>query len=131
MRYSYEFKKSAVEMYRQGQWINTPDGVKQQAFRKKVVEWYLREKAQGPEAYKHKNQNRNWTPEDKLELVSKVIAGCSIRSVAFEAGINDGMLYQWVRKYKIEQNRCAMACQGCGAVSSTSSKIGSDRIVPR
>ena len=88
-------------MYRQGQWINTPDGVKQQAFRKKVVEWYLREKAQGPEAYKHKNQNRNWTPEDKLELVSKVIAGCSIRSVAFEAGINDGMLYQWVRKYKI------------------------------
>ena len=101
MRYSYEFKKSAVEMYRQGQWINTPDGVKQQAFRKKVVEWYLREKAQGPEAYKHKNQNRNWTPEDKLELVSKVIAGCSIRSVAFEAGINDGMLYQWVRKYKL------------------------------
>ena len=38
---------------------------------------------------------------DKLELVSKVIAGRSITSVAFDAGINDGMLYQWVRKYKL------------------------------
>ena len=36
-----------------------------------------------------------------------------------------------IRETEIEQNRCAMACQGCGAVSSTSSKIGSDRIVPR
>ena len=36
-----------------------------------------------------------------------------------------------IPKIEIEQNRCAMACQGCGAVSSTSSKIGSDRIVPR
>ena len=101
MRYSYEFKKNAVELYRQGQWVETPEGVKQSTFRSKIREWYRRENAQGPEAYKHKNQMRNWTPEDKLELVSKVIAGNSITSVAFDAGINDGMLYQWVRKYKI------------------------------
>ena len=101
MRYSYEFKKNAVELYRQGQWVKTPEGIKQKSFRDKIVQWYRREEAQGPEAYKHKNQNRNWTPEDKLELVAKVIAGCSIASVAFEAGINDGMLYQWVRKYKL------------------------------
>ena len=101
MRYSYEFKKNAVELYRQGRWIETPEGVTQSSFRRKIREWHRRESAQGPESYKHKNQNRNWTPEDKLELVSKVIAGNSITSVAFDAGINDGMLYQWVRKYKI------------------------------
>ena len=32
---------------------------------------------------------------------------------------------------QIEQNRCAMACQGCDAIFSTFSKKGSDRIVPR
>ncbi len=30
-----------------------------------------------------------------------------------------------------EQNRCAMACQGCGAVFYFFPKKGSDRIVPR
>ena len=101
MRYSYEFKKNAVEMYRQGRWVDTPEGVNQNTFRHKIKEWYRREEAQGSESYKHKPQNRNWTPDDKLELVSKVIAGHSITSVAFNAGINDGMLYQWVRKYKL------------------------------
>jgi len=33
-------------------------------------------------------------------------------------------------KLQIEQNRCAMACQGNGAVF-TFSKKGSDRIIPR
>jgi transposase-like protein len=101
MRYSYEFKKNAVELYRQGKWIETPVGVSQKSFRDKVREWNRREKAQGPEAYKHNTHNRVWTPDDKLELVLKVIAGHSITSVAFDAGINDGMLYQWVRKYKL------------------------------
>lgn len=36
----------------------------------------------------------------KLELVLKVIAGIPKRKVAIEAGINSGMLYQWVYKYK-------------------------------
>ena len=35
-----------------------------------------------------------------------------------------------IRQIQIEQNRCAMACQGCGA-AFLFSKIGSDRIVPR
>ena len=35
-----------------------------------------------------------------------------------------------LRQLGIEQNRCAMACQGYGAVFSIPSKIGSDRFVP-
>lgn len=50
---------------------------------------------------KHKDFNKNWTPEEKLELVSQLLAGKANLAVAIEAGINEGMLYQWVRKYKV------------------------------
>ena len=40
MRYSYELKKKAVELYRQGQWMETPEGVKQNTFRHKIREWH-------------------------------------------------------------------------------------------
>ena len=33
-------------------------------------------------------------------MVSKVLAGNSIKSIAIEYGINDGQLYSWVNKYK-------------------------------
>lgn len=38
----------------------------------------------------------------KLELISKVIAGTPRTKVAIEAGINAGLLYQWVHKYKLQ-----------------------------
>ena len=36
----------------------------------------------------------------KYELVARVLAGQSNMSVAISAGINNGLLYTWVRKYK-------------------------------
>ena len=101
MRYSYEYKRKCVELYRQGVYPQTPEGISEKSFKTTVRKWFRMENAQGPDALKHKGQNRIWTPEDKLELVSQVLSGKSHRSVAFEAGIHDGMLYQWVRKYKI------------------------------
>lgn len=62
--------------------------------------WVRTEDSRGPEALKHKNFNRNWTPEERLELVSQVMSGKSCVSVAIEAGIQDRLLYQWVQKYK-------------------------------
>ena len=100
-RYSYEFKRKCVEMYRSGRWPETPSGIKQDNFRKMVRKWVRLEEANGPEVLKHKSSNKVWKPEERLELVSKVIAGKSITSVAIENGIQDGMLYQWVCKYKI------------------------------
>lgn len=101
MRYSYEFKRKCVEMYRQGIFPDAPDGVSKKLFRDTVRKWVRIEDAQGPEALKHKSQNKVWSVEEKYELVSQVLAGNSNKSVAFNAGIDDGMLYQWVRKYKI------------------------------
>ena len=66
-----------------------------------VCEWVRTEDANGPEVLKHKNCNKAWTPEERLELVMQVIAGKSNKSVALVNGIDHGMLYRWVRKYKI------------------------------
>ena len=101
MRYSYEFKRKCVEMYYQGNYPDTPEGISTKRFRSNIREWVRIEESCGPDALRHKEHNKNWTPEEKLELVVQVIAGASIKSVAVSAGINDGMLYQWVRKYKI------------------------------
>ena len=100
MRYSYEFKSKCVELYRQGIWPETPEGIKQKRFRETIRQWVRIEDSFGPDALRHKNQNKIWTAEERYSLVAQVIAGKSCKSVAVSAGINDGMLYQWVRKYK-------------------------------
>ena len=100
MKYSYEFKKECVESYREGKWPDTPEGVEEKNFHDSIRKWFRLEEVHGPEILKHGN-NINWTPDEKLEIVSKVIAGKSIKSTAIENGINEGQLYSWVNNYKI------------------------------
>ena len=100
MRYSYEFKRKCVELYREGKYPETPEGLSGERFHGMVRLWARLEDAHGPEALKHYTSIRNWTPEDKYELVSQVLSGRSKEAVAVEAGIGSGLLYQWVRKYK-------------------------------
>ncbi len=101
MRYSYEFKRKCVELYREGKYPDTPESIASRRFHEKIREWVRIEDACGPEALKHQEHQKNWTPESRYELVAQVIAGKSITSVALEAGISPGLLYQWVRKYKV------------------------------
>ena len=100
MRYSYEFKRKCVELYRNGQWPDTPEGIKESNFKLKVRRWVRIEDECGPEALRHKSQNKEWTAEERYALVAQVLAGKSCLSVAVSAGISNGLLYQWVRKYK-------------------------------
>ena len=100
MRYSYEYKKNCVELYRQGKWPETPDGIKESNFHIMIRRWYHLENANGPEVLQHKGTNKVWLPDEKLAVISQVIAGKSIQEVATLSGINSGMLYQWVQKYK-------------------------------
>ena len=101
MRYSYEFKRKCVEMYRNGIVPDVPKGISRYRFIHYLNDWMHLEDAQGPETLKPTRIYKNWSPEEKLELVSRVIAGESNKSVATSVGIADAMLYQWVRKYKI------------------------------
>ena len=102
MRYSYEYKKMCVELYRQGKWVETPEGVKEKNFRDMIQIWARTEESCGVEALRHKNQNKVWTAEEKYELVAKVLAGESNRTTAIAAGIDKGLLYSWVRCYKMK-----------------------------
>ena len=101
MSYSYEFKRKCVDMYRHGQYPPPPEGVSKDVFHKTVRKWARMEDANGPDVLRHKNANKVWTPEEKLAIISLVLAGNSCKSVAFENGIDDGLLYRWIRKYKI------------------------------
>lgn len=102
MRYSYEYKRMCVELYQQGKWPEIPTGISEHSFRVTIQKWARIEKACGSEALRHKNQNKVWTAEEKYELAAKVLAGASNRETAFTAGISDGLLYSWVRCYKMK-----------------------------
>ena len=102
MKYSYEYKMKCVDLYRQGKWPETPDGLNQKGFHNKIREWVRIEEAQGPEALRHKAQNKVWSADEKYELVSKVLVGSSVTEIAVSAGIHSGLLYQWVRCYKMK-----------------------------
>ncbi len=100
MRYNYEFKKECVELYRQGKWMETPEDVNQHMFRDKIRYWSKLVDFHGEEILKHKEQNKDWSAEEKFKFISKVLAGNSCNSVAIEAGISNGQLYNWIYKYK-------------------------------
>ena len=101
MRYSYEFKRKCVEMYYRGEYPDTPSGVGDKRFHDTIREWVRIEESCGPDALRHKNQNKIWTPEERYALVARVLAGESNKAVALSSGISEGQLYQWVRKYKL------------------------------
>ena len=100
MRYSYEFKLKCIDLYNQGIWPETPEGISEKRFHDMIRQWKRLEMSNGPDTLKHTGTNKVWTPELKYELVAKVILGQSNKSVAITAGISDGQLYSWVRKYK-------------------------------
>ena len=101
MRYSKEFILESIDLYREGKWPETPEGIKSKKdFHKMIRRWVRREEAAGLDAFECKNRLR--TPEEKLDLVSKVIAGEPIMSVAMANGMNSGTLYKWVQDYKAQ-----------------------------
>ena len=88
MRYSYEFKLMCVELYHSGLYPDIPEGTNPDTLKRHIREWSELVDLHGPEVLKHKVFNKVWTPEEKLELVLKVIAGIPKRKVATEAGIS-------------------------------------------
>ena len=102
MKYSYEYKLMCVDLYRQGKWPDTPAGIKEKTFHDKIRVWVRQEEACGTDSLQPKNQNRVWTADEKYAYVAKVLAGESFKKVAISSGIECSLLYQWVRRYKIE-----------------------------
>ena len=64
MRYRHEYKLECIELYRQGIWTETPEGIKTTNFRKMIRYWVRIEEQNGPDALKHSGNNKVWTPEE-------------------------------------------------------------------
>ena len=61
MKYSYQYKRKYVEMYRSGEWPETPDNVQNRKnFRDMIRDWFRIEEEKGPEALRHKGTARKW-----------------------------------------------------------------------
>ena len=101
MRYSNQFKLECVELYYNGTYPETPNGISEWRFHKTVRSWVRLYEAGGEDALFHHSSNKVWTPEQRYELVARVIAGEACGTVATSEGINPGQLYQWVKRYKI------------------------------
>ena len=54
----------------------------------------------GIDGLKHNSFNKQWTVEQRFDLVAKVLSGDSITNVAKNAHLNPGQIYQWVKKYR-------------------------------
>ena len=101
MHYSYEFKLECVQFYKKtGTFPTTPKKVKPRSFKDKVRIWVRLYDKHGAEVLKRSNEHKNWTPEDKLVLINQYKNGKSINTVAIDFGINEGLLYSWIRKYE-------------------------------
>ena len=88
MRYSFEFKVKCVEMYERGEYPDTPNGITTRKFKDTIRKWKRMVDSLGVSVLRHKTKNKKWKPEEKLVLVSKILAGYSYNSVALENRIN-------------------------------------------
>ena len=111
MKYSWEFKLECVNKYKNGEYITHPGSSEQRRhFMYQVRQWVKNYDDFGIDGLKHSSSNKDWTPEKRFELVAKVLAGHSITSVAKNAHIGSGQLYQWVRRYN-EKGMDGLQCK--------------------
>ena len=61
MRYSYEFKKQAIELFYQGKWPKTPAGISTCTFRNQIIEWVKLERLRGSDLNKCRGTNKHWS----------------------------------------------------------------------
>jgi len=111
MKYSWEFKLECVNKYKSGEYIVLPRALmNRDTFMNHVREWVKNYDDLGINGLKHSPTNKNWTPEERFELVAKVLAGNSIKSVAKNAHVSNGPLCQWVRRYN-EKGMDGLQCK--------------------
>ena len=111
MKYSWEFKLGCVNKYKNGERINTSGSPGfHHNFMNHVRDWVATYDELGVDGLKHSPNNKDWTPEKRFELVAKVLAGNSITTVARNAHVNSGQLYQWVRRYN-EKGMDGLRCK--------------------
>jgi len=127
MKYDWKFKLDCVLKYKEGRRDFAPAACNKKAFLNHVRTWVKAFDDLGADGLKHSSANRAWTAEQRFELVAKALAGNSIASVAKNAHISSGQLYQWVKKYR-ENGMGGLECLRKGRPSKEGFSI---RIMPK
>ena len=101
MRYDEKFKRKCIEMYlKYGSYPETPEDVTTKTFHRRIRDWAHRYEINEGVTIVRK-RHKAWTPDEKLELVQRAIAGNSVTVLAAEADINPSVLYGWIKRYRI------------------------------
>lgn len=100
MKYDLNFKLDCVLKYKEGRRDFVPIGVSKTSFLTRVYSWVKAFDDLGVDGLKHSSSNKEWTVEQRFELVAKVLAGDSINNVAKNSHVDSGQLYKWVKKYR-------------------------------
>lgn len=100
MKYDNKFKLKCVKEYKNGNWVDTPEGVKCRNFRNMIIKWKKYFDLYGSASFDKKATNRSYTAEEKLDYVQQVLTGNTYQNVALKHHLEVSLLYQWVSKYK-------------------------------
>lgn len=102
-KYSYEFKKKCVELYRQNLELPTPSTITRNNFRGTVSYWSRLVEANGLDVLKPRTKKHKYLdPAEKLRIVNKILVVKNISQVAIENGLPERQVGRWVRIYETE-----------------------------
>ena len=110
MKYDYDFKLDCVLKYKKGIRDLEPAGADRYNFLNQVRYWVKLYDDLGPDGLIHEPKVKAWTKEQRFALVAKVLTGNSIKSVAYNAHINVGLLHHWLQKYR-EKGMNGLECK--------------------
>ena len=100
MKYDLKFKLECVRKYKEGKRDFVPLGICGRTFLSHVGSRVKAFDDLGIDGLKHNSFNKQWTVEQRFNLVAKVLSVDSIKNVAKNAHLNPGQIYQWVKKYR-------------------------------
>ena len=100
MKYDLNFKLDCVGKYKEGRRDFVTLDISRSSFLSHFVHEVKTFDGLGNDGLKHNSFNKQWTVEQRFDLVAKVLSGDSITNVAKNAHIDSGLLYQWVKKYR-------------------------------
>lgn len=101
-KYSYEFKKKCVELYRQNLELPTPNTITRNNFRGTVSYWSRLVEAKGFDVLKPRTKYRHWDAAEEFRIINKVLVVKNISQVAIENGLLEGQVKRWMRIYETE-----------------------------
>ncbi|QKG28173.1 IS3 family transposase [Mycoplasma sp. 1654_15] len=101
MKYSLEFKLECVKKYKKGIEIKKPvfANTSQKNFLNQVNFWEKIYDKLGVEGLKKKPRNKEWTINERLNIVKRFLAGEPIVKISLENNLNPSQISFWTKKY--------------------------------